>query len=108
MRFHAAILIPNGEVWAKVCRDGAMMARDGVNRKFMDEFKRLLRENLTDDPTRCGKFRAKVGRNLWDHPSLCLPQTAYQPKVATRAPVNRLSRGRSLYILRVAGARLIR
>ena len=32
-----------------------------VNCKMMDEFQQLLRENLTDDPTRCGKFHAQFG-----------------------------------------------
>jgi hypothetical protein len=61
MKFHAVILTPNGDVTAKAYRDGEMLMRDGVNRRMMDEFRRLLDENLTDDPTQCGKFRAQFG-----------------------------------------------
>lgn len=61
MRFHAAILGPDGRVADKTCLDSHVLGRDGVNRKMIDEFKKLLRENLTDEPTRCGKFRAPFG-----------------------------------------------
>jgi hypothetical protein len=57
MKFHAAILTPNGDVTAKACRDGERQMHDSVNRRMMDEFRRLLSENLTDDPTQCGRFR---------------------------------------------------
>jgi hypothetical protein len=61
MKFHAAILTRGGDVTAKAGHDGDVMGRNGVSRRMMDRFKRLLRENLTEDPTRCGKFRAQFG-----------------------------------------------
>jgi|GEM_PF-4454284 len=60
MKFHAVILAPDGVVAGKTCRDSDQLG-GSFNRKLIDEFKRLLRENLTDDPTRCGKFRAQFG-----------------------------------------------
>lgn len=61
MKFHAAILVPDGSVADTRCLDSDVLGRDATNRKMIDEFKGLLRENLTDDPTRCGKFRAQFG-----------------------------------------------
>jgi len=62
MKFHAAILTPDGKVSAKARRDSEKISRDDpVGRKMMAEFKDLLRENLTDDPTKTGKFWAKFG-----------------------------------------------
>ncbi len=61
MKFHAAILAPNGQVSAKEWRDSDVDVNDPLSRKMMSEFKDLLREHLTDDPTRTGKFRGRFG-----------------------------------------------
>src|SRR5258708_2937277 len=61
MKFHAAILAPNGQVSSPERRDSDLVAGDPFSRKMMAEFQNLLREHLTDDPTRTGKFRAKFG-----------------------------------------------
>ncbi len=61
MKFHAAILVPDGRVKAKECRDGDKLGRDPINRRMMAEFQALLREHLTDDSVKIGKFRAKFG-----------------------------------------------
>jgi hypothetical protein len=61
MKFHAAILQTTGQVSARVRRDSAAMSGDPVSRRMMAEFKQLLCEKLTDDPTKTGKFWAKFG-----------------------------------------------
>src|SRR5665213_415832 len=61
MKFHAAILAPNGTVSDNQCRDSDLIGRNPVNSKMMQEFKDLLRENMTDDPVTTGKFRAQFG-----------------------------------------------
>jgi hypothetical protein len=61
MKFHAVILTGQGDVTAKTCHDSDVLAQDGVHRQMMDDSRNVLRENLTDDPIRCGKFRAKFG-----------------------------------------------
>ncbi len=43
------------------CRDGDAISANAFSRKVMAEFKQALRENLTDDPTQTGKFRAQFG-----------------------------------------------
>ena len=61
MKFHAAILAPNGQLSAQEWRDGDTDVNDPLSRKMMAQFKDLLREHLTDDPTKTGKFRASFG-----------------------------------------------
>jgi hypothetical protein len=61
MKFHAVILTGQGDVTAKTCHDSDVLFQDGVHRQMMDDSRNVLRENLTDDPIRCGKFRAKFG-----------------------------------------------
>jgi len=61
MKFHAAILQPNGSVSANECRDSDAISANAFSRKVMAEFKQALRENLSDDPTQTGKFRARFG-----------------------------------------------
>ena len=61
MKFHASIVTPDGLVADKDGLDSDDWGRNGSNRKMIGDFKRVLRENLTDDPTHCGKFRAQFG-----------------------------------------------
>jgi hypothetical protein len=61
MQFHASILQPNGQVSGNERRDSDEIARHPFSRQIMGEFQQALTKNLTDDPTRCGKFRAKFG-----------------------------------------------
>jgi hypothetical protein len=61
MKFHAAILQTTGKVSDCVLRDSEAMSRDSVSRKMMAEFQDLLREKLTDDPVKTGKFHALFG-----------------------------------------------
>ena len=61
MKFHAAILQPNGKVTANECRDSAALNVNAFSRKVMAEFKQALREKLTADPIKTGKFRATFG-----------------------------------------------
>jgi len=61
MKFHAAILQPNGAVTGRESRDSKVIGSDAFNHRVMGEFKRLLRENFTDDPVKTGKFRAQFG-----------------------------------------------
>jgi hypothetical protein len=61
MKFHAAILQPNGHVTDNGCRDSDLISGNAFSRKVMAEFKQALRENLTYDPTRTGKFWAQFG-----------------------------------------------
>jgi hypothetical protein len=61
MKFHAAILVPDGRVADNVCRDSDAMRRDAIDAKMMDEFQHLICENLTDDPVKIGKFWAQFG-----------------------------------------------
>ncbi len=59
MKFHAAILNFDGGVTASERRDGDVLGRNDIGRKMMADFKLRLREKLTDDPLRCGKFMAE-------------------------------------------------
>ena len=61
MKFHAALLAPNGHVSAREWRDGDRDVNGPLSRKMIAEFKRLLRDHLTDDPIRPGKFRGCMG-----------------------------------------------
>ncbi len=69
MKFHAAILTPNGEVTAKVCRDGDSMARDGGQPQVHGRIQTSCSsEKLSDDPTEVRQISgAKFGDSCWPY-----------------------------------------
>lgn len=73
MKFHSAILRPDGAVVDKRCRDSEEIRSHAFGARMMEDVARLLHENLGDDPVSAGKFRVKVGddsrHNLeWQQP----------------------------------------
>ncbi len=59
MKFHAAILNFDGNVAAQERRDGDVLGRNDISSKMMADFRRALREKLSDDPVHCGTFMAE-------------------------------------------------